>query len=140
MAFSQYLATKVLGFYKNSAFPTALTNVYVSLHTADPGVAGTNNDATASIRGNSTRVAIAATAFSSVGAAGGGGFQITNSGVCQITTSAQNSSGTTVTHFGVWDSASSGNFLASGSLTTNVDVQLGDTVQFNAGAMAIKVI
>ncbi len=73
-------------------------------------------------------------------AASGGGFQITNSGVCQITTSAQNSSGATVTHFGIWDAASSGNFLASGSLTTNVDVQLGDTVQFNAAAMAIKVI
>jgi len=74
------------------------------------------------------------------GAAGGGGFQITNSNVCQITTSAQNSSGVTVTHFGIWDAATSGNFLASGSLTTNVDVQLGDTVQFNSGAMAIKVI
>ena len=140
MAFSQYLATKFLSWYKNSSFPTALTNVYVSLHTADPGTAGTNNDSTASIIGNATRVGIAATGFSSVGAAGGGGFQVTNSGVCQITTSAQNSSGVTVTHFGLWDAATSGNFLASGSLTTNVDVQLGDTVQFNSGAMAIKVI
>ena len=105
-----------------------------------PGTAGTNNDVTASIKGNSTRVGIAATAFSAVGAAGGGGFQITTSNVCQITTSAQNSSGVTVTHFGIWDAATSGNFLASGSLTTNVDVQLGDTVQFNSAAMAIKVI
>jgi len=140
MAFSQYLATKVLSWYKNTSFPTALTNVYVSLHTADPGTAGTNNDVTASIIGNSTRVGIAAANFSAVGAAGGGGFQITNSNVCQITTSAQNSSAATVTHFGIWDAATSGNFLASGSLTTNVDVQLGDTVQFNSGAMAIKVI
>jgi|TARA_R100001443_G_scaffold18623_5_gene29614 hypothetical protein len=140
MAFSQYLATKVLSWIKNTSFPTALTNVYISLHTADPGTAGTNNDVTASIRGNSTRVAIASGNFSTVGSASGGGFQITNSSVCQITTSAQNSSGATVTNFGIWDAATSGNFLASGSLTTNVDVQLGDTVQFNIGAMAIKVI
>jgi len=140
MAFSQYLATKVLSFYKNSTFPTALANVYVSLHNGDPGTAGTSNDVTNSIKGSATRVGIAAANFSAVGAASGGGFEITNSNVCQITTSAQNSSGITVSFFGVWDAATSGNFLASGTLTTNVDVQLGDTVQFNSGAMAIKVI
>ena len=140
MAFSQYLATKVLSFYKNTTFPTALANVYVSLHNGDPGTAGTSNDVTNSIKGSATRVGIAAANFSAVGAASGGGFEITNSNVCQITTSAQNSSGITVSYFGVWDAATSGNFLASGTLTTNVDVQLGDTVQFNSGAMAIKVI
>ena len=140
MAFSEYLATKVLSFYKNSTFPTALANVYVSLHNGDPGTAGTSNDVTNSIKGSATRVGIAAANFSAVGAASGGGFEITNSNVCQITTSAQNSSGITVSFFGVWDAATSGNFLASGTLTTNVDVQLGDTVQFNSGAMAIKVI
>jgi len=141
MAFSQYLATKVLSWYKNTSFPTALSNVFVSLHTADPGIAGGTGDATASIVGGSgNRVGIAAGNLSSVGSATGGGFQVTNSSVCQITNNAANSSGITITHFGIWDAASSGNFLASGTLTTNVDVQLGDTVQFNIGAMAIKVI
>ena len=141
MAFSQYLATKVLSWYKNTSFPTQLSNVYVSLHTADPGEAGSTGDATASIVGGAgNRVGIAAANLGSVTTASGGGFQITNSSVCQITNNAANSSGITVTHFGIWDAASSGNFLASGTLTTNVDVQLGDTVQFNIGAMAIKVI
>tara|TARA_R100001443_G_scaffold109386_1_gene120642 strand:+ start:746 stop:1174 length:429 start_codon:yes stop_codon:yes gene_type:complete len=142
MAFSQYLADKVLSWYKNSTFPAAPTSVYVSLHSADPGVAGTTSDQTASIVGGSSpyRVQIAAANLSSVGSASGGGYQITNSAVCQLTTNASNSVGITVTHFGIWDAASAGNFLASGTLTTNVDVQQGDTVQFNIGAMAIKVI
>ena len=140
MAFSSYLANKILGWIKNSSFPNALTNVYVSVHTADPGVTGSNNDVTSSIKGSGTRTSIASTSFSTVSSASGGGYQITNAIVSQITTSAQNSSPTTVTHFGIWDAPTAGNFLASGELTTSVDVQLGDTVQFNQGAMAIKVI
>lgn len=140
MAFSQYLATKILSWVKNSTFPSALSNVYVSLHTADPGTAGTNNDVTASVRGVASRVGIAATAFSSVGAAGGGGYQITNSMVSQQTTSAANTTPVTISHFGLWDTSSAGNFLASGTLTTNVEIQQGDTVQFNSGAMAVKVL
>ena len=138
MAFSQYLATKILSWVKNSTFPSALSNVYVSLHTADPGTAGTNNDVTASVRGVASRVGIAA--FSSVGAAGGGGYQITNSMVSQQTTSAANTTPVTISHFGLWDTSSAGNFLASGTLTTNVEIQQGDTVQFNSGAMAVKVL
>tara|TARA_B100000029_G_C16864644_1_gene700707 strand:- start:9 stop:431 length:423 start_codon:yes stop_codon:yes gene_type:complete len=140
MAFSQYLANKILGWIKNSNFPTSLSNVYVSVHTADPGVTGSNNDVTSSITGSANRTSIASTGFSAIGSASGGGYEITNAIVTQITTSAANSSPTTVTHFGIWDAQTAGNFLASGTLTTSVDVQLGDTVQFNSGAMAIKVI
>ena len=134
MAFSQYLATKILSWVKNSTFPSALSNVYVSLHTADPGTAGTNNDVTASVRG------VATPAFSSVGAASGGGYEITHSMVSQQTTSAANTTATTISHFGLWDTSSGGNFLASGTLTTPVEIQQGDTVQFNSGAMAVKVV
>ena len=58
----------------------------------------------------------------------------------QLTTAASNTSPITVTHFGVWDSVTSGNFLASGELTSSVDVELGDTVQFNIDALAIRVV
>ena len=114
--------------------------MYVTLHTGDPGTAGTANDVSATITGSSNRTQVASSAFSTVGAASGGGFEITNTGVVQITTNAQNSTGQNLTHFGIWDAQTSGNFLASGSLTSNVDVQQGDTVQFNIGAMAIKVV
>ena len=139
MAFSQYFATKILSWVKSTTFPSAPTNVYVTLHTGDPGTAGTTNDVTSTITGSGNRTQVASSAFSSVGAATGGGFEITNTGVVQITTSAQNTSALNLTHFGIWDAQTGGNFLASGSLTSNVDVQQGDTVQFNIGAMAIKV-
>ena len=86
MAFSQYFATQILGWVKNSAFPSAPTNVYVTLHTGDPGTAGTTNDVTSTITGSGNRTQVASSAFSSVGAASGGGFEITNTGVVQITT------------------------------------------------------
>ena len=140
MAFSQYFATQVLSWVKGSPFPTALTNVYVSLHSSDPGTAGTAGDVTQSITNSSNRTGIASSALGAVVGASGGGFEITNSGVVQLTTSANNNLAITVTHFGVWDQASGGNFLASGQLTSSVDVELGDTVQFNIGAMAVRVV
>ena len=140
MAFSQYFATQVLSWVKGSTFPAALSNVYITLHSADPGTAGTNGDVTSSITNSSNRTQIASSALGSVGSASGGGFEITNSSVVQLTTSANNSSSITVTHFGVWDAQTGGNFLASGSLTSSVDVETGDTVQFNIGAMAVRVV
>ena len=140
MAFSQYFATKVLDWVKGSAFPSALSNVYISLHSADPGTTGSNADVTQSITNSSNRTTIASSALGTVGAASGGGFEITNTGVVQLTSAANNSNAITVTHFGVWDAASGGNFLASGQLTSSVDVEQGDTVQFNIGAMAVRVV
>lgn len=140
MAFSQYLADKILTWVKGTAFPTALSNVYISIHTGNPGVNGTSNDVTSSVTGSANRTTVASSAFSAAGNATSGGREITNTGIVQITTNAANPTIQTITHFGVWDAATSGNFLASGELTTSVGVQAGDTVQFNIGAMAIRVI
>lgn len=140
MAFSQYLANNVLNWVKGSPFPTSLSNVFVSLHSANPGVTGTSADVTGSIKGTSARTQISSSAFSTVASASGGGFEITNTGVVQFTTSAVNGTPITVTHFGLWDASTGGNFLASGQLTSNVDVELGDTVQFNIGALAVRVL
>lgn len=140
MAFSQYLADRVLNWFKASAFPTALSNVYISIHTGDPGASGTSSDVTVAVTGSSSRTAVASSAFTSPGNASGGGREVTNTSVVQITTSATNVATQTITHFGVWDAATSGNFLASGVLTSPVGVQTGDTVQFNVGALAIRVL
>lgn len=140
MAFSQYLADKILNWVKGISFPSALSNVYISIHTADPGVLGTSSDVSASVIGTSDRTAVASNTFSVIGNAAGGGREITNANVVQITTNAANVSPQTITHFGVWDAVTGGNFLASGTLTSSVGVQAGDTVQFNIGAMAIRVI
>lgn len=140
MAFSQYFATQVLNWVKGSPFPTALANVYVSLHSSDPGTAGTSGDVTNTITNSVNRTTISSSALSTVAGASGGGFEVTNTGVVQLTTSANNATPINVTHFGVWDAASGGNFLASGQLTSSVDVEVGDTVQFNINAMAVRVV
>ncbi|MBG46351.1 MAG: hypothetical protein CMB76_07530 [Euryarchaeota archaeon] len=140
MAFSQYFATEILTWIKGSSFPTALSNVYVSIHTGDPGTAGTSNDVTLTVTGSSNRTAISASAFTGVTGASPSGFEIKNTNTVQITTNAQNGTQQTLSHFGLWDAQTSGNFIASGALTANVDVQSGDTVQFNANALAIKVV
>ncbi len=138
MAFSQYLADKILVWVKGTTFPTALSTVFVSLHSGDPGTAGTSNNVQSTITGSANRTSVTTSTFSTVGSAPGGGFQITNNNSVQITTNA--SGGATVTYFGVWDAVTGGNFLASGQLTTSVDVVAGDTVQFNAGALAIRLV
>lgn len=140
MAFSQYFANEILTWIKGSSFPTALSNVYVSIHTGDPGTAGTSNDVTLTVTGSSNRTAISASAFTGVTGASPSGFEIKNTNTVQITTNAQNGTQQTLSHFGLWDAQTSGNFIASGALTANVDVQSGDTVQFNANALAIKVV
>ncbi len=140
MAFSQYFANEILTWIKGSSFPTALSNVYVSIHTGDPGTAGTSNDVTLTVTGSSNRTAISASAFTGVTGASPSGFEIKNTNTVQITTNAQNGTQQTLTHFGLWDSQTSGNFIASGALTSSVDVQSGDTVQFNSNALAIKVV
>ena len=140
MAFSQYFANEILTWIKGSSFPTALSNVYVSIHTGDPGTAGTSNDVTLTVTGSSNRTAISASAFTGVTGASPSGFEIKNTNTVQITTNAQNGTQQTLSHFGLWDAQTSGNFIASGALTANVDVQSGDTVQFNSNALAIKVV
>jgi len=138
MAFSQYLATKILEWYKGTSYPSALSNVYVSVHSGNPGIAGTGNDQTATVKGTANRTAVASTNFSAVGASVGGGFEISNTITVQITSSAANASPVTLTHFGLWDAITGGNFLSSGTLTANLEVQNGDTVQFNTGGLVVR--
>jgi hypothetical protein len=140
MAFSQYFGQKILNWIKGSSFPTQLSNVYVSIHTGDPGTAGTSSDVTLTVTGSANRTAISSSAFTGVTGASPSGFEIKNTNTVQITTNAQNGTQQTLTHFGLWDAQTSGNFIASGALTTSVDIQSGDTVQFNGNALGIKVV
>lgn len=138
MAFSTYLADTILNWIKGTAFPAGLANVYISIHGANPGSTGSGSDLTLTITGSANRTSILTSSFSVPSNATGGGREITNGGVVLITGSAVNGTVETVTHFGVWDAVTGGNFLASGVLVTPVSIQNGDTVQFNVGALAIR--
>ena len=149
MAFSEYLAKEVIDWMCGSGFPNAINAVWVTLHTGDPTDQGTANDVTNAIVGGATvsvEQSTAGTDMTAITAAGGGGWESTNTSPLTITASANNSTPLTLTHFGVWDkdvgvpAPATPNFLASGTLTSSVTIQSGDTVQFNANALAIKVI
>lgn len=137
MAFSSYLSTALLNWFKNTTFPTSVATLYVTIHTADPGLDGLTADVTATVRGVAGRVAVTATNFTTPGA-GGGGIQMSNTTVIQITANAANAVTQRITHFGIWSANSGGNFLGSGQLTTGVDVVTNDTVQFNIGALVLR--
>ena len=105
----------------DNASASPLTNLYLSLHTSDPGEAGdqTTNETT---YGSYARVAVARS---------GAGWTVTNN----VVTPASNvdfpaaTSGTaTITHFGVGTASSStGKLLMSGTVTPNISVSTGVT-------------
>lgn len=136
MAFSSYLATATLAWIKGTTFPTALSNIYISIHTADPGLSGTNGDVTSSIAGS--RAAVATNTLTAPTSSVGGGLEISNVNAIQLTNNA--AAGGLITHFGIWNASTSGNFLGSGVLSSSVDVQVGDIVQFTSGALVIRAV
>jgi hypothetical protein len=113
-------ATAIANLADNAA-SSPLTNLYVSLHTADPGEAG--NQSTSEVAYTSyARVAVARTS---------GGWTVTNNSVSPVANidfpAATGGSGT-VTFFGVGTAASgSGVLYYSGTVTPSISVTSGVT-------------
>lgn len=129
MSASNYLELELLDHVLGGADYTRPATVYISLHTGDPGetgaseVASSNNYSRASVTNNATNFPAAASGSKS------------NDTVIQFATP----SGTwgTVTHFGIWDAATTGNFLFGGALSVSKTINSGDDVEFGVGAMTI---
>ncbi len=106
---------------------TPYTNVYVSLHTGDPGETGDQTTSEAAYT-NYVRVAVARTA---------GGWAVTgNTGdnVAAITFASAGSGPESETHFGLGtDSSGAGNLLGSGALTATLVVNSGIVPEFAIG-------
>ena len=104
-----------------------LTNLYVSLHTADPGEAGVQTTSEATYTGYA-RVAVARTS---------GGWAVstnTADNVAAITFGACTAGSNTITHFAVGTASSgAGKILYSGALTASLAVSAGITPQFAIG-------
>ena len=113
-------ATAIANLADNAA-SAPLTNLYVSLHTADPGETGNQSTSEATYTGYA-RVAVARTS---------GGWTVTNnsvSPVANIDFPAATGGSSTVTYFGV-GSASSGTGVLyySGTVTPSIAVTSGVT-------------
>ena len=106
-----------------------LTNLYVSLHTADPSEAGDQTTSEATYTGYA-RVAVARTS---------GGWAVstnTADNVAAITFGACTAGSNTITHFAVGTALSgAGKILYSGALTASLAVSAGITPQFAIGAL-----
>lgn len=128
MAFSTYLGNALLNeMLKNTNF-APLATVYVSYHTGDPGLVGSNE-----VTGNNyARASVASTDWGTVS-----GKTVSN--VNAITFNQASGSQGTITHVGIWDAATTGNFLCGGALTTPVVVSSGNTPQFAVGDLDVTV-
>lgn len=105
----------------DNASASPLTNLYVSLHTADPGEAGDQTTSEATYT-SYARVAVARTS---------GGWTVTAnsvSPVADISFPAATGGTNTITHFGVGTASTlAGKLLYSGTVTPNIAVSSGVT-------------
>lgn len=119
MAISAYLRLKLLDLVFNNTSYGPLASWYASTHTGDPGTTG----ASESTGGSYARQS------GSVGAASSG----------TVTSDADlvwtNMPASTVTHVGIWDASTTGNFLWGGALTASKTLNSGDTFRINSGQL-----
>jgi hypothetical protein len=114
---SAYTANKFLeAALKATSFSVA--TVYIQLHTATPGAAGTTAVATETTRKTATFATASAGSIAS------------NADVTWTAIAGSQ----TATFFSAWDTASAGNFLFSGSVTGNA-YTAGDTFTITSGAL-----
>jgi hypothetical protein len=115
------VADDILDALLNSVAWTEPAEVWVKLHTGDPGAAGTSNAATETDRQQA-----------SFGTPSGGAA--TTDAVLTWTNVAATE---TYTHISLWDASTSGNFLGSDALNASKDVDAGDTFEIAAGDLDV---
>ena len=121
MSISNYAELKILEHTTGKTAWTIPTNVYVKLHTADAGEAGTTSAATETTR----KVAAWATAASG---------SIATSATLEWTNVAATE---TYTHWSLWDDVSAGNCLWTGALSSSAAVTAGDTFQITTLTLSL---
>lgn len=119
MSISNYAENKLLETLSNTSF--AVANTYVKLHTGDPGEAGTSNAAA-----ETTRKVATWAAASSGSMATSATLEWTNVSTTE-----------TYSHWSLWDNATSGNCLWTGSLSSSAAVTAGDTFQITSLTLSL---
>lgn len=100
-----------------------ISGIYVSLHTADPGETGANE-----VTGGSY-------------ARKTGTWGTASNGEISITADIEfgDMPAVTVTHVGLFDASTAGNFLWSGALTASQTVDAGQTLRLQSGNLTARV-
>lgn len=116
----------------DNAAASPLTNLYISLHSADPGETGDQTTNEISYTGYA-RVAVART---SGGWTVSGTTQVANAGA--VTFGACTAGSATATHVGVGTASSAaGKLLYSGALNASLSISAGITPNFAIGALVV---
>ena len=121
MSISNYAELKILEHTTGKTAWTIPTNVYVKLHTGDPGEAATSNAAT-----ETTRKEASWAAASSGSIATSATLEWTNVAATE-----------TITHWSLWDASTAGNALWTGALSTSAAVTAGDTFQITTLTLSL---
>ena len=124
---SSHLANKVLDAIVNNQ-SVVYPNVYLSLHTDNPGDTGLNE-----VTAGENTYARKETAPADWASADDKEV---------VTSSAfewNDMPGVTVTHIGVWDALSTGNFLWGGELSSSKAVPAGETFRFTEGNIKLEI-
>ena len=137
MPISQYLADANLNWIRGTSFPAApSSNIFISLHSADPGYNGVNADVTTTLI-PAGRVACPISVFTApVDGPGAASRQTSNDTLLSLTESAAGAA--SVTHFGLWSAQTDGNFLVYGMVTPAASFLTGDIVRFPVGGLVIR--
>lgn len=114
------LANKWLNILRGTAF-TVPTGIYVELHLADPGGAGTTSPSAVTTRVVAT-FAVAAS----------GAIALTGTNPSWLMTGTE-----TITHIAVWDALTGGNFLWSAILSASKTVASGDTLTLTTCGLSL---
>tara|TARA_R100000329_G_C7546008_1_gene192876 strand:- start:281 stop:715 length:435 start_codon:yes stop_codon:yes gene_type:complete len=103
------------------------TSIYVGLHTASPGEAGSTSN---ELSGNNYARTLAAFDAASSGASD-------NSGSVEFPIAS--GSWGTISHFSLHTAQTGGTMLVHGAVTTSKSVASGDTIRFSAGDLDISI-
>jgi len=119
-------ANAVLNAFRGNSNSVAfsISQLYVKLHTADPGAAGAT--AASSV---TTRSAI------NFAAAASGSIASNNT---PSWASWAGTNGEVVSHISLWDASSAGNFVMSMALTASKTMGTGDTLNLTSGATTVS--
>ena len=125
---SDFAEVKLLNCLFNQTNWTAPSAIFLSLHTADPGDTGASELPST---GAYARVDVSASFPTASGSSG------VLSNDAQINFPTATADWTTVTHWGLYDASSAGNFLCGGALTASRTITNGTQAQVAVGDLVV---
>lgn len=134
--FSDYAEQATLNcWFRNTAI-TPPANLYVALFTADPVDTGTANEVSTTGTAYARQAIATATGFNAP-VIDGTGYKITNAN--DITFPVATATWNTITHFGLFDAPTGGNFITGGALSVSKLVNTSDQYKILAGKLTVSI-